>query len=54
MTNNAANMWLASLPDWPQNVEIEIKYIHEHALGGIVIFNYNKSLIDCGKGVKDV
>lgn len=54
MTNNASNMWLASLPELPMNIEIEIKYRNDIILAGLKIWNYNKSLIDSGKGVKNL
>lgn len=54
MTNNAGNMWLASLPEPPLKIEIEIKYSQCVILAGIKIWNYNKSLIDSGKGVREI
>ena len=54
MTNNASNMWLASLPENTLKIEIEIRYSNDITIGGLKIWNYNKSLIDSGKGVKDL
>lgn len=54
MTNNASNMWLASLPENPVKIEIEIRYSNDITIAGLKIWNYNKSLIDSGKGVKDL
>lgn len=55
MTNNAGNMWLGSLPENSFKIEIDI-YLPENVItvGALKIWNYNKSLIDSGKGVKDM
>ena len=47
-------MWLASLPDASQRIEIEVSLPKDTVLGGVKVWNYNKSLIDSGKGVKDM
>lgn len=52
LTNNAQNMWLSSLPPSPLKIEIDIQF--ETAVGALKIYNYNKSLIDSGKGVKEI
>lgn len=54
LTRDALNMWLGSMPDPPKTIEIEINYDDTIQLGGIKVFNYNKSLIDSVKGVKDL
>lgn len=54
LTKDAVNMWLGSMPDPPKTINIEIIYDDDIILGGIKVFNYNKSLIDSVKGVKDL
>ncbi|CAD8068559.1 unnamed protein product [Paramecium primaurelia] len=54
LTKDAVNMWLGSMPDPPKTIDIEISYDDDIVLGGIKIFNYNKSLIDSVKGVRDM
>ena len=47
-------MWLGSMPDHPKQMEIEISHDEPVKLGGVKVYNYNKSLIDSIKGVKDL
>lgn len=54
LTKDAVNMWLGSMPDPPKTIDIEIIYDDDVIIGGIKVFNYNKSLIDSVKGVKDL
>ncbi|CAD8165981.1 unnamed protein product [Paramecium octaurelia] len=54
LTKDAVNMWLGSMPDPPKTIDIEISYDDDIVLGGLKIFNYNKSLIDSVKGVRDM
>jgi hypothetical protein len=53
MTTNAGAMWLGSVPE-EGHVEVEIIIPSDVTLGSIKIWNYNKSLIDSVKGVKDI
>lgn len=46
-------MWLGSVPE-EGHVEVEIIIPSDVTLGSIKIWNYNKSLIDSVKGVKDI
>ncbi|CAD8084642.1 unnamed protein product [Paramecium primaurelia] len=54
LTKDAVNMWLGSMPDPPKTIDIEISYDDDVILGGIKVYNYNKSLIDSVKGVRDM
>ena len=51
LTCDANNMWLGYLPPPPNNLEILISYEKEIVLGGVKLWNYNKGIIDCTKGV---
>lgn len=47
-------MWIGYLPLPPKNLEIVVTLSRDIQIGGLKIWNYNKSAIDCTKGVKDV
>lgn len=47
-------MWIGYRPPPPKTLEIVILLPIETRLGGLKIWNYNKSAIDCTKGVKEV
>lgn len=47
-------MWIGYLPMQPKNLEIVILLNQDVQVGGLKIWNYNKSAIDCTKGVKEV
>ena len=51
MTKDDKQMWLGYLPTPPKNLEIQIVYSKEIKIGGIKIWNYNKGIYDCTKGV---
>lgn len=53
-TTEQENMWLAALPESPETLEIQIFFPENCDLAAIFIWNYNKSLIDSGKGVKEI
>jgi hypothetical protein len=47
-------MWIGYLPPPPKNLEIVIHLNDNIIIGGLKIWNYNKSAIDCTKGVKEI
>jgi hypothetical protein len=47
-------MWIGYRPLLPKNLEIVFCLPKETKIGGFKIWNYNKSAIDCTKGVKDI
>ena len=47
-------MWMGYLPTPPLQLEIHIYYDKDVQLGGLKIWNYNKSVIDCTKGVGQI
>ena len=47
-------MWIGYLPLPPKNLEIVILLSGEIQIGGLKIWNYNKSAIDFTKGIKEV
>jgi hypothetical protein len=51
LTNNEKNMWLGYLPPPNQNLEVVIYYSKDVEIGGLKLWNYNKGIIDCTKGV---
>ena len=51
LTRDEKNMWLGYLPTPPSTLEIQIRYDKNIQIGGIKIWNYNKGIIDCTKGV---
>ena len=48
------NMWTCNLPNPPLTLEIVICLPKGKEVGGIIIANYNKSLLESNKGVKDL
>ena len=54
LTNDDKSMWLGYLPLPPLHLEIMIYYNKDTELGGLKIWNYNKSIVDFTKSVKDV
>lgn len=48
------NMWISQLPALPECLEICILFDKNIEIGGICLWNYNRSLIDSVKGVKDI
>lgn len=53
-TIDAEHMWQGTMPDPPKCMEIGIKFKSTKGIGAIRIWNYNKSLIDSVKGIKEV
>lgn len=51
LTKDEKQMWLGYLPLPPKHLEIQIRVTNTVALGGLKIWNYNKSSFDCTKGV---
>ena len=47
-------MWYCSMPDPPECLEIGISIPNEKCLNYILIWNYNKSLLDSTKGIKEL
>jgi hypothetical protein len=53
-TGDDRHMWVGSIPAPPQCIELVFTWPVEEALAGIRVWNYNRSLIDSVKGVKEV
>lgn len=53
-TMNSDHMWLGTMPDPPKCLEIGISFKTTHGIGAMKIWNYNKSLIDSMKGIKEI
>jgi hypothetical protein len=51
LTNDEKNMWLGYLPLPPKHLEIQIRVPSDLKIGGLKLWNYNKSIFDCTKGV---
>jgi hypothetical protein len=51
LTCNDKLMWLGFLPLPPQFLEIHIYFDKAISLQGLKIWNYNKGILDCTKGV---
>lgn len=47
-------MWLGFLPSPPHHLEIHIFYDKSVIVEGIKIWNYNKGILDCTKGVQQL
>lgn len=47
-------MWFGYLPRPPNNLEIQIFYPKDAEIGGVRLWNYNKSILDCTKCAKRV
>jgi protein JBTS26 len=54
LTNEERHMWIGYRPAPPKNLEIVIQLDKSIEIGGLKIWNYNKSAIDCTKGIKDI
>ncbi len=46
-------MWIGYLPMHPKNLEIALDFDLYADIGGLKIWNYNKSSVDCTKGIKE-
>jgi hypothetical protein len=53
-TNIENHMWLSSMPEPPACLEIGINFDSKNGIGAIKIWNYNKSLLESVKGIKDL
>lgn len=53
LTNDEKHMWIGYLPVHPKHLEIVIDFDKQTEIGGLKIWNYNKSSIDCTKGIKE-
>jgi hypothetical protein len=51
LTNDEKQMWLGYLPLPPKNLEIQIRVGKDVKVGGLKLWNYNKGIFDCTKGV---
>ena len=47
-------MWLSYLPKPPLKLEITIRFDKNISVGGLKIWNYNKGILDCTKGVYEI
>jgi len=54
LTKDEKQMWLGYLPMPPNRLEILIRFDKSVQVGGIKIWNYNKGILDCTKGVYEV
>lgn len=54
LTKDDKQMWLGYLPTPPNRLEILLRFDKSTAVGGIKIWNYNKGIIDCTKGVYEL
>lgn len=53
-TTDDKHMWLGCMPAPPLCLELAITFPSGTRIGGIRLWNYNKSLIESVKGVKEV
>lgn len=56
-TNEHRNMWIGSLPlpqTPPVHLEITVYYARDTELSAVKIWNYNKSVRDSTKGIRDI
>ncbi|EAR94456.2 hypothetical protein TTHERM_00052450 (macronuclear) [Tetrahymena thermophila SB210] len=53
-TIDSEHMWLGTMPDPPKCMEIGIKFKSSKGIGALRVWNYNKSLIDSVKGIKEI
>jgi hypothetical protein len=53
LTTNEKHMWMGYLPVPPQQLEIKIYYPLATQCCGLKVWNYNKSILDCTKGVQN-
>jgi hypothetical protein len=54
LTTDDKQMWIGYLPKPPLKLEIVLFFNKQVELGGVKIWNYNKSIIDFTKGIKEV
>ena len=54
LTKDEKAMWLGYLPTPPNRLEILFRLDKTVSIGGIKIWNYNKGIIDCTKGVHEL
>ncbi len=54
LTNDEKQMWLGYLPLPPKHLEIQIRVASSVSIGGLKLWNYNKGIFDCTKGVYQV
>lgn len=47
-------MWIGYLPPQPKTLEIVLSLSIETQIGGLKLWNYNKSSIDCTKCIKEI
>ena len=47
-------MWISSMPDPPDCLEIGIRIDISKQIGSLILWNYNKSLIESVKGIKEI
>ena len=52
LTTNDKQMWLGFLPLPPHHLEIHVYFDKAIQLEGLKIWNYNKGILDCTKGVQ--
>ncbi|KAL4511622.1 hypothetical protein ABPG72_012467 [Tetrahymena utriculariae] len=53
-TIDSEHMWFGTMPDPPKCMEIGIKFKSNKGIGALRVWNYNKSLIDSVKGIKEI
>jgi hypothetical protein len=53
-TTDEENMWICNMPAPPVTPEIFLSIKHERPIAALRIWNYNKSMIESIKGIKDV
>lgn len=51
LTKDDKQMWLGYLPTPPNRLEILIRFDKNTTIGGLKVWNYNKGILDCTKGV---
>jgi hypothetical protein len=54
LTKDDKSMWLGYLPTPPNRLEIMVRFDKTVKVGGIKIWNYNKGVLDCTKGVYEL
>lgn len=54
LTIDDKQMWIGYLPKPPQKLELVVYFNKDTVLGGIKLWNYNKSILDYTKCVKEV
>ena len=54
LTKDDKSMWLGYLPTPPNRLEIMVRFDKTVKVGGIKIWNYNKGVLDCTKGVNEL